>query len=112
MPKRGRKVARKAPSGRELAPKAPEGARATVEALQGREIHTVVAPKFGGWYPKQNLTSKLRALPLPPDGATPLPEGGLHPPPVDKIKFFTNYVRTNPRLPCVKGAGARAPEGL
>ncbi len=33
--------------------------------------------KFGGWYPKQKQTFYLRALPLPPVGATPLPEGGF-----------------------------------
>ena len=90
-----KRVHRKAPSGRGLLrERVGEHARLRRLCKVGKFIR-LSHPKFGGRYPKQNLTSKLRVLPLPPDGATPLPERGLHPPPVDKIKFLTNYVRTN-----------------
>ena len=44
--------------------------------------------KFGGRYPKQKLTLSLRALPLPPVGATPLPEGGFRVPTLDKTQYL------------------------
>ena len=54
----------------------------------GKSIQ-VSHPKFGGRYPKQKLTLTVCISPCR-SRVTPLPEGGLHPPPVDKIKFLTS----------------------
>ncbi len=61
----------KAPSGRELARgRLREHARQWELCKAGKFI-LLSHPRFGGRCPKLNPTSSLRALPLPPDGATP-----------------------------------------
>ena len=56
---------------------APEGERERMEALQGREIHIVVAPKVWRAVSKTKTNSLVARAPPAAYGATPLPEGGF-----------------------------------
>ena len=100
---------KKAPSGRELArERLRENARLWRFYKVGKFI-LLLHPKFGGRYPKQKLTFSLRALPLPPDGATPLPERGFRAPTPDKKILFPLLCQLPYPLFC---AGRRRKEKL